>query len=59
MDNISIVKEKASEFLADANKSTYLKLVKTEADVLNDAKAFHPDMTHQIFGDSSANRTLD
>eukprot|EP00118_Oscarella_pearsei_P019170 m.202116 g.202116 ORF g.202116 m.202116 type:complete len:406 (+) comp39604_c0_seq41:38-1255(+) len=52
MDNISIVKEKASEFLADANKSTYLKLVKTEADVLNDAKAFHPDMTHQIFGDS-------
>ncbi|XP_065838986.1 histone acetyltransferase type B catalytic subunit-like isoform X2 [Oscarella lobularis] len=52
MENLDLVKEKASEFLADANECTHLKLVKTEGDVLDDAIAFHPDMSHQLFGES-------
>jgi len=36
----------------DSNDATFIKLVRTEEDVMNDALDFHPAMSHQIFGDS-------
>jgi len=36
----------------DSNDATFIKLVRTEEDVMNDDLDFHPAMSHQIFGDS-------
>jgi len=36
----------------DSNDATFIKLVRTEEDVMNDALDFPPAMSHQIFGDS-------
>lgn len=36
----------------DSNEATFIKLVRTEEDVMNESLAFHPAMSHQIFGDS-------
>ena len=36
----------------DSNEATFIKLVRTAEDVMNDKLDFHPAMSHQIFGDS-------
>jgi len=40
------------KYKCDSNDATFIKLVRTEDDVMRDECAFHPWMSHQIFGDS-------
>ncbi|KAF2368140.1 Histone acetyl transferase HAT1 N-terminal [Trinorchestia longiramus] len=45
-----IVNDVANEFIADANESLTFNLVRV-ADDMERGEFFHPDMTHQIYGD--------
>ncbi|XP_046846730.1 histone acetyltransferase type B catalytic subunit-like [Xenia sp. Carnegie-2017] len=48
----TLVSNILEEYKCDANSSVHIKLVENEKDVFNKEKAFHPNMSHQIFGDS-------
>ncbi|CAH1773589.1 unnamed protein product, partial [Owenia fusiformis] len=50
----SFMEEKLSPYKCDGNEAIHFKLVRTASDVTNDNTTFHPEMTHQIFGDSEA-----
>lgn len=39
------------KYKIDSNEAVHLKLVHTEEDAVDDETAFHPEMSHQIFGD--------
>ncbi|XP_022087099.1 histone acetyltransferase type B catalytic subunit-like isoform X2 [Acanthaster planci] len=44
------MKNVLEEYVCDANQVIELKLVRSEADVFDDGKIFHPEFTHQLFG---------
>ncbi|KAK6971227.1 histone acetyltransferase type B catalytic subunit, partial [Biomphalaria glabrata] len=50
---LSVAKKSDLEsFKNNANDVIYFKLVRKEEDIEDESKTFHPDMTHQLFGDS-------
>lgn len=40
------------KYKCDSNEATFIKLVRTEEDVMKEGEEFHPLMSHQVFGDS-------
>jgi histone acetyltransferase 1 len=48
----SIGKSSLEEFVCVANDAVHLKLIRNEADIEDDRHVFHPEYTHQLFGDS-------
>ncbi|KAK0040292.1 histone acetyltransferase type B catalytic subunit [Biomphalaria pfeifferi] len=53
MADLSVAKKSDLEsFKNKANDVIYFKLVRKEEDIEDESKTFHPDMTHQLFGDS-------
>ncbi|XP_055901675.1 histone acetyltransferase type B catalytic subunit-like isoform X1 [Biomphalaria glabrata] len=53
MADLSVAKKSDLEsFKNNANDVIYFKLVRKEEDIEDESKTFHPDMTHQLFGDS-------
>ncbi|XP_057293831.1 histone acetyltransferase type B catalytic subunit-like [Hydractinia symbiolongicarpus] len=50
--SVDALNQGAEKYKCDSNDATFLKLVRNEEDVLNEDNAFHPWMSHQIFGDS-------
>lgn len=40
------------KYKCDSNDATFIKLVRTDEDVMREDSSFHPWMSHQIFGDS-------
>lgn len=45
------MKNQLEEFKCDANEALTFKLVRQESDIEANDNAFHPDMSHQVFGD--------
>lgn len=54
MNGMSIAGNKFEGFKCNANDAIEFKLVRNKDDVFDDSKVFHPDMTHQLFGDSES-----
>lgn len=53
MADLNVAKKNDLEdYRCSANEAICFKLVRTEEDLDNDEGVFHPEMTHQIFGDS-------
>lgn len=50
---LSLVRNKLDEYKCDANEAITFKLVRNEADLTSD-EGFHPEMTHQIFGEQES-----
>ncbi|CAB4001203.1 histone acetyltransferase type B catalytic subunit, partial [Paramuricea clavata] len=49
---VTLANNKLEEYKCDANSALHIKLVTNEKDVFDQDKSFHPDMSHQVFGDS-------
>ncbi|XP_076356515.1 histone acetyltransferase 1 [Tachypleus tridentatus] len=54
MAGISLSKDSLDDYVCSANSAIELKLVQLENDIEDDKKAFHPEYTHQFFGDSES-----
>ncbi|XP_005104677.1 histone acetyltransferase type B catalytic subunit [Aplysia californica] len=52
MAELSVAKNELEEFKCSANDAIEFKLVRNVQDIDDEEKAFPPDMTHQVFGDS-------
>jgi len=48
----SVTKKELEDFKCSANDALVFKLVRKESDIEDEEKAFGPDMTHQVFGES-------
>ncbi|NP_001171746.1 histone acetyltransferase type B catalytic subunit [Saccoglossus kowalevskii] len=49
---ISIMRTSLEQYVTSANDAIHIKLVKTPSDIDDDSKNFHPEFTHQLFGQS-------
>ncbi|XP_013395370.1 histone acetyltransferase type B catalytic subunit [Lingula anatina] len=54
MAGMSILVSRLEEFKCDANEAVSMKLVRDQADFEDEGQSFHPDMSHQIFGESES-----
>ncbi|KAK3612177.1 hypothetical protein CHS0354_016563 [Potamilus streckersoni] len=54
MAGISLMKNKLEAYKCYANEALHFKLVRHESDLEDDRTTFHPDMTHQLFGDQES-----
>lgn len=51
MAEINAMEKKLSEFKCDTNEAICLKLVRFPEDIEDDGTTFHPEYSHQLFGD--------
>ncbi|XP_026232795.1 histone acetyltransferase type B catalytic subunit [Anabas testudineus] len=51
MAGVNTMEKKLAEFKCDTNEAICLKLVRFQEDVDDDSTTFHPEYSHQIFGD--------
>ncbi|KAK7939563.1 hypothetical protein WMY93_002889 [Mugilogobius chulae] len=51
MAGINAMEKKLAEFKCDTNEALCLKLVRFPEDIEDDGTTFHPEFSHQIFGD--------
>lgn len=42
------------QYVTDTNEALDIKLVRTTADIESDSTTFHPEMSHQVYGDSES-----
>ncbi|GAB6019378.1 hypothetical protein CHUAL_000964 [Chamberlinius hualienensis] len=52
MADVAISKDVLESFVCSANKAIHILLARTMEDVDDDCKQFHPEFSHQLFGDS-------
>ncbi|MED6288560.1 histone acetyltransferase 1 [Characodon lateralis] len=51
MADVNAMEKKLAEYKCDTNEATCLKLVRFPDDLDDDGTTFHPEYSHQIFGD--------
>uniref|UniRef100_A0ACB8G0T2 Histone acetyltransferase 1 n=1 Tax=Sphaerodactylus townsendi TaxID=933632 RepID=A0ACB8G0T2_9SAUR len=51
MAGLSAMEKKLAEYKCNTNEAIHLKLVRFQEDLEDDSMTFHPEFSHQVFGD--------